>query len=273
MWLATFAIVTLQQWSAAQSRTASATWSRRSRSTRSRASRRTRTCSTTAARPGCRTSRQMFVITFLQFVTAATGVAACIAVIRGLAGNRLKTLGQLLRRSHARHRARVPAAGRARCRVLLMWQGTPMTFEGAAKATTVEGAGADDRPRRRRAGSRAIKQLGTNGGGYFGPNSAHPTRTRRRSRTSSRPGRSRHPDGDGRGRSATWCGGASLAVVVFATMLAIYLPMVVFGVSDGRRRQPRDQRAWASISPPARWKARKSGSAPACRRSGRSRRR
>lgn len=36
---------------------------------------------------------QMFVISFLQFVTAATGVAACIAVIRGLSGNRLKQLG------------------------------------------------------------------------------------------------------------------------------------------------------------------------------------
>ena len=36
---------------------------------------------------------QMFAITFLQFVTAATGVAACIAIIRGLAGNRLKQLG------------------------------------------------------------------------------------------------------------------------------------------------------------------------------------
>ena len=36
---------------------------------------------------------QMFATTFLQFVTAATGVAACIAIIRGLAGNRLQTLG------------------------------------------------------------------------------------------------------------------------------------------------------------------------------------
>src|SRR6476620_10772029 len=36
---------------------------------------------------------QMFTISFLQFVTAATGVAACIASIRGLAGNRLKTVG------------------------------------------------------------------------------------------------------------------------------------------------------------------------------------
>src|SRR5574338_1420533 len=36
---------------------------------------------------------QMGAITFLQFVTAATGIAACIAIIRGLGGSRLKTLG------------------------------------------------------------------------------------------------------------------------------------------------------------------------------------
>jgi K+-transporting ATPase ATPase A chain len=36
---------------------------------------------------------QMFVISFLQFVTAATGVAAAVAIIRGLAGNRLQQLG------------------------------------------------------------------------------------------------------------------------------------------------------------------------------------
>jgi K+-transporting ATPase ATPase A chain len=36
---------------------------------------------------------QMFVITFLQFVTAATGMAACIAIMRGLAGSRLTHLG------------------------------------------------------------------------------------------------------------------------------------------------------------------------------------
>ena len=36
---------------------------------------------------------QMFVVSFLQFVTAATGIAACIATIRGLAGSRLTGLG------------------------------------------------------------------------------------------------------------------------------------------------------------------------------------
>ena len=55
----------------------------------------------------------------------------------------------------------------------MMWQGTPMTFEGAAKATTVEGA-EQTIARGVTAGVVSIKQLGTNGGGYFGPNSTHP---------------------------------------------------------------------------------------------------
>ena len=59
--------------------------------------------------------------------------------------------------------------------VLVMWQGTPMTFEGAAKATTLEGQ-EQTIARGVTAGVVSIKQLGTNGGGYFGPNSAHPVR-------------------------------------------------------------------------------------------------
>ena len=59
--------------------------------------------------------------------------------------------------------------------VLMMWQGTPMTFEGAAKATTVEGQ-EQTIARGVTAGVVSIKQLGTNGGGYFGPNSTHPVR-------------------------------------------------------------------------------------------------
>ena len=55
---------------------------------------------------------QMLVITFLQFVTAGTGMAASVAIIRGLGGSRLTQLGQLLRRLHARH----ASASSCRCR-------------------------------------------------------------------------------------------------------------------------------------------------------------
>ena len=54
----------------------------------------------------------------------------------------------------------------------------PMTFEGAAQATTLDGVATkmDTQTIARGpvAALVAIKQLGTNGGGFFGPNSAHP---------------------------------------------------------------------------------------------------
>ena len=60
---------------------------------------------------------QMFVITFLQFVTAATGVAACIAVMRGLGGNRLHQLGNFyVDVTRATVRVFLPLALSRRCR-------------------------------------------------------------------------------------------------------------------------------------------------------------
>ena len=56
---------------------------------------------------------------------------------------------------------------------ILIAQGTPMTFAGAVRAVTVEGH-EQTIARGVAAAEVAIKQLGTNGGGYFGPNSAHP---------------------------------------------------------------------------------------------------
>ena len=58
----------------------------------------------------------MFVITFLQFVTAATGIAACVAMIRGLAGNRLTTLGNFYVDCTRATRAGAAAAGAASSR-------------------------------------------------------------------------------------------------------------------------------------------------------------
>ena len=172
---------------------------------------------------------QMFTISFLQFVTAATGVAACIAVIRGLAGNRLTTLGNFyVDLTRATVRVFLPLA--VAVSVILMSQGTPMTFEGAATATTVEGQ-EQAIARGVTAGVVSIKQLGTNGGGYFGPNSTHPYENPTPLSNF----------------VETWSitiipmamvwtlgyfvGRRKLAIVIFATMLAIYLPMVAFGVA------------------------------------------
>src|SRR5262245_29924775 len=71
---------------------------------------------------------QMFTISFLQFVTAATGMAACIATIRGLAGNRTTSLGSFyVDLTRATFRVLLPLA--IVVSLLLMWQGTPMTFQ------------------------------------------------------------------------------------------------------------------------------------------------
>jgi K+-transporting ATPase ATPase A chain len=71
---------------------------------------------------------QMFAITFLQFVTAATGVAACIAIIRGLAGNGLTQLGNFyVDLTRATVRVFLPLA--LVVGTILISQGTPMTFD------------------------------------------------------------------------------------------------------------------------------------------------
>ena len=172
---------------------------------------------------------QMVVISFLQFVTAATGVAACVATIRGLAGNRLMQLGNFyVDLTRATFRLFLPLA--LLVSIVVMSQGTPMTFEGAAKATTLE-VGEQTIARGVTAAVVSIKQLGTNGGGYFGPNSAHPYE---------------NPTPLSNfvelwavmliPMAMVWTlgymtGRRRLAVVVFVTMLAIYIPMVVAGVA------------------------------------------
>ena len=173
---------------------------------------------------------QMFMVTFLQFVTAATGVAAAVATIRGLAGNRLTSIGNFyVDLTRATIRVFLPLA--VLLSILIMWQGTPQTFEGAAKATTLEGA-EQTIARGVTAGVVAIKQLGTNGGGYFGPNSTHPYENPTPLANF----------------IEMWAitiipmsmvvmlgymvGRRKLAIVIYATMLAIYLPMVTFAVAQ-----------------------------------------
>jgi K+-transporting ATPase ATPase A chain len=179
---------------------------------------------------------QIFAITFLQFVTAATGIAACVALMRALAGNRLSTIGNFyLDLARATVRLLLPLA--VVVSMVLMWQGAPSTFEGAVRATTVEGA-EQVIARGVTAPMVAIKQLGTNGGGYFGPNSTHPFE---------------NPTPLSN-LVETWAilaipmamvwtlgyivGRRRLAVVIFAVMLALYVPLVAFAVSQEAAGNP-----------------------------------
>jgi K+-transporting ATPase ATPase A chain len=113
---------------------------------------------------------QIFGLMWLQFVSAATGIAALTALARGLAGQ--TNIGNFYRDlMRATFLVLLPlAVGVA---VLLVLGGVPMTLQGAALATTLEGA-LQTIARGPAAAFVAIKQLGTNGGGFFGPNSAHP---------------------------------------------------------------------------------------------------
>jgi potassium-transporting ATPase potassium-binding subunit len=173
---------------------------------------------------------QMIEATFLQFVTAATGMAALVAIIRALGGNRLTKLGNFyVDVTRAAVRVLLPLA--IVVAVIILSQGTPMTFEPAVKLKTMEG---QDQTIARGpvAAMVAIKQLGTNGGGYFGPNSAHPYENPTPlSNLAECWSITIIP------MAMVWTLGEMLrrrrlAVVIFVTMLALYLPLVTFAVSQ-----------------------------------------
>lgn len=124
---------------------------------------------------------QIFAICWNQFVSPAVGFAALVAIIRGLRGDH--DMGNFyLDLWRGVMYVFLPLS--LILAVLLMAGGMPMTFAGAAQAQTLEvGAmGTEDNgqpkpqilSRGPTAAIVAIKQLGTNGGGFFGANSCHP---------------------------------------------------------------------------------------------------
>jgi potassium-transporting ATPase potassium-binding subunit len=115
---------------------------------------------------------QMSVLAVQQFVSAAVGMAVLVAVVRGLARRNAKELGNFwvdLYRSLVY--ILLPLA--VILGVVLLWQGVPQTFSGHVTAHTLEGA-TQTIARGPVALMIAIKQLGTNGGGFYNSNSAVP---------------------------------------------------------------------------------------------------
>ena len=115
---------------------------------------------------------QMLVIIFMMFVSAASGYAACVAFIRGLAGKTKDNLGNFyvdLVRITTRILLPFSLVGG----LLLVWQGVPQNFDSNIIVKTLEGTyqviamGPI-------AALEIIKHLGTNGGGFLGANSATP---------------------------------------------------------------------------------------------------
>ncbi|HEV7767688.1 MAG TPA: potassium-transporting ATPase subunit KdpA [Thermoanaerobaculia bacterium] len=115
---------------------------------------------------------QMIGLTFQNFASAATGIAIAVAVIRGIARHNASTLGNFW-------------VDLVRCTLWLLLplslvsalvflsQGVVQNFNPAVSATTIEGT-EQKIAQGPVASQEAIKELGTNGGGFFNANSAHP---------------------------------------------------------------------------------------------------
>ena len=115
---------------------------------------------------------QMLVITFMMFVSAASGYAACIAFIRGLAGKTKDNVGNFFV-DLVRITTRVLIPFSIVGGLLLVWQGVPQNFSGNVVVDTIEGA-KQIIAMGPVAALEIIKHLGTNGGGFLGANSSTP---------------------------------------------------------------------------------------------------
>ena len=115
---------------------------------------------------------QMVAITFMMFAGATTGVVAAAGFIRGLARASASDLGNYWA-DYVRVLWRVMLPLSLVLALVYVWQGVPQTLDSQVWATTLEGA-------RQQillgpvASLESIKHLGTNGGGFFGMNAAHP---------------------------------------------------------------------------------------------------
>ena len=115
---------------------------------------------------------QMLVIIFMMFVSAATGYAACVAFIRGLAGRTKDDVGNFFS-DLVRIITRILLPFSIVGGLLLVWQGVPQNFDGNIVVKTLEGT-CQEIAMGPIAALEIIKHLGTNGGGFLGANSATP---------------------------------------------------------------------------------------------------
>ncbi|PJE43877.1 MAG: potassium-transporting ATPase subunit KdpA [Flavobacterium sp.] len=107
-----------------------------------------------------------------QFISAGCGMAICAAVFMAMKEKTSTTLGNFYS-FFVRSCTRVLLPLSFVVAIILVMNGTPMTLEGKDTITTLEG-NEQNVSRGPVAAFVAIKQLGTNGGGFYGPNSANP---------------------------------------------------------------------------------------------------
>lgn len=114
---------------------------------------------------------QLFVIMLFQFLTAATGMAALAGIMKALGEKTTKTIGNFWKYM-VLSTTRILLPLSLIVGFIVITQGTPMGFDGKMEVTTLEGQ-LQQVSQGPAAAIVPIKQLGTNGGGYFGVNSAH----------------------------------------------------------------------------------------------------
>jgi K+-transporting ATPase ATPase A chain len=115
---------------------------------------------------------QMVGLTVQNFVSAATGIAVALALMRGLTRKSTEVLGNFWT-DITRTVLYVLLPISIILAVVLTGQGVVQNLSHYVKATTLQGTG-QIIPMGPAASQISIKQLGTNGGGFFGTNSAHP---------------------------------------------------------------------------------------------------
>jgi potassium-transporting ATPase potassium-binding subunit len=115
---------------------------------------------------------QMLGLTHQNFLSAATGIVLAVALIRGFARASVKTIGNFwVDITRCTLYILIPIC--IPYALFLIWQGIPQTLGAYVEATTLEGA-KQTIAVGPVASQIAIKMLGTNGGGFFNANAAHP---------------------------------------------------------------------------------------------------
>ena len=115
---------------------------------------------------------QMLGLTHQNFLSAATGIALAVALIRGFSRSSARTIGNFwvdVTRCTLYVLLPICIVGT----VVLVWQGVPQNSNAYTEATTLEGA-KQVIAQGPVASQMMIKHLGTNGGGFFNANAAHP---------------------------------------------------------------------------------------------------
>ncbi|MGO1074560.1 potassium-transporting ATPase subunit KdpA [Inquilinus sp. CA228] len=115
---------------------------------------------------------QMAGLTVQNFASAAVGISLAIALVRGFARRSSQTIGNFwIDLTRTVLYVLLPICVVAT--IFFVWQGVPQNFSDYVDATTLEGAH-QTIAQGPVASQLAIKMLGTNGGGFFNANSAHP---------------------------------------------------------------------------------------------------